>query len=130
MNEITKSEVFDLVGVTEEELNEQYNKFVEASEWLTQFKQKYLDAVLENGMQPGDYPVLLKTKYIDFQVIYPKQKPTKTIDNARMKLTTIKVEDVDAETGEVIEKSVNAYQYFNTKEKKPSKAYVKEKAHE
>ena len=130
LNEITKSNFFDLVGYTEEELNEKYNQLIEATEWIKQFKQKYLETVLESGMQPGDYPVLLKTKYVDFQVIYPKQKPAMSIDSERMKLTTIKVEEVDAETGEVTERTVNAYKYFNTKPKSSPKAYVKEKTHE
>ena len=126
MNDITKSNVFDLVGVTEEELNERYNQLVEATEWWKTFKEKYLETVLEHGMMPGDYPVTLKTKYVDFQVIYPEQKTTKIIDNDRMKMTTVKIEEVDAESGEVTEKKVNAYEYFKTKTKAAPKPYVKE----
>ena len=126
MNELTTSKVFDLVGVTKDELEEKYNQFLEAKEWMRQFKDKYLEAVLNNGMMPGDYPVTLKTKYIDFQVIYPKQIPTTVIDNDRMKNTMIEVEEVDAETGEVTTKKVNAYDYFKTKPKAPTKPYVKE----
>lgn len=128
--EITKNGVFDLIGISEEEFDQKYNDYLEVTEWLKDFKEKYRDAVLQGGMMPGDYPVTLKTKYIDLQVIYPKQKPIMMIDNNKMKITTIEVEEVDAETGEVIRRKVNAYDYFNTKPKAPSKPYVKEIKHE
>lgn len=126
MNELTKNEAFELTGVGEEEFNEHYNQLVEEKEWMKQFKDKLLDAVLSGGMMPGDYPVTLKTKYIDFQVIYPKQEPTFILDNDLMKATDIDVDIVDPITGEVTTKRVNAYEWFKTKQKKPSSPYVKE----
>ena len=126
LNEIANRDVFDLLGVTEEEVEDKYNQLVEASEWMKEFKDKYLDWVLANGLEPGGYSVHLKTKYVDYQVVYPMQKPTRIIDNDRMKNTTIQVEEVDAETGEVITRKVNAYDYFNTKPKAAPKPYVKE----
>ena len=126
MNELTKNEAFELTGVSEEEFNEHYNQLVEEKEWMKQFKDKLLDAVLSGGMMPGDYPVTLKTKYIDFQVIYPKQEPTLILDNDLMKVTDIDVDIVDPITGEVTTKRVNAYEWFKTKQKKPSSPYVKE----
>lgn len=126
LNELTKTDVFDLVGVTEEEFNEHYNQLVESKEWMKQFKDKFLKAVLEGGMMPGDYPVTLKTKYIDFQVIYPKQEPTFILDNEIMKATDIDVDIIDPITGEVSTRRVNAYEWFKKKQKKPSAPYVKE----
>ena len=126
MNEIEKKVDFDLFGYTKEQVEDRYNQLVEASEWMKEFKDKYLDWVLANGMEPGGYSVRLKTKYVDYQVIYPLQKETYVIDTDRMKKTTIQIEEVDGETGEVITRKVNAYDYFNTKPKAAPKPYVKE----
>ena len=126
MNEIEKKVDFDLFGYTKEQVEDRYNQLVEASEWMKQFKEKYLDWVLANGMEPGGYSVRLKTKYVDYQVIYPLQKETYVIDTDRMKNTTIQIDEVDGETGEVITRKVNAYDYFCTKPKAAPKPYVKE----
>ena len=126
MSEIARADAFDLLQCTEEEFDQKYNDLLELTDWFKNVKEIFKDSCLENGMQPGDFPVTLKSRYVDLQVIYPKQKVTFTIDEELMKRTEIQI--VNDETGEVEE--FNAYDYFKTKPKAPSKAYVKEIRHE
>lgn len=123
VNEIA---LFEELGVSQEEIETKWNDYIEASQWLEDFKGKFLEAVLNAGMKPGDYPVTLKTKYVDFQVIYPKQKTSFTINNDQMKATDIDVDIIDPVTGEVTKHRTNAYEWFKTKPKKSPGAYVKE----
>jgi len=123
MNEIVETKAKEIIKV-DEDYDNKYETMLMLEDWWKEEKHKYRTVALPYT-NPGENTTVKIDRYT-FQLVYPKDKLTYTIDTDRMKRETIQV--VNGETGEVAD--VNAYDYFCTKPILPKEPYVKVKVEE
>ena len=114
----------NIIIKVDEDYDSKYETMLMLEDWWKEEKHKYRTVALPYT-NPGENTTVKIDRYT-FQLVYPKDKLTYTIDTDRMKRETIQV--VNGETGEVMD--VNAYDYFCTKPILPKEPYVKVKVEE
>jgi len=119
MNDLIQTKINEVIK-TDEEFYQHYENLKTEIEWFDTIKYKFKEIVEPYVAEGCNFS--WKNDVFGLQLIKPFQKKTKEIDKDRMKATNIMI--VNAESGELEE--VNAYDYFATKEKNPTKPYVKE----
>ena len=118
MNEIINAKAKEIFKI-DEDYDNKYETMLMLEDWWKEEKHKFCTIALPYT-DPGKSTSLKIDRY-KFQLVYPKDKITYTIDTERMKREEVQI--VDGETGEVT--TVNAYDYFCTKPVLPKEPYVK-----